>query len=89
MRDSRNGSLTMLSPKKEMKKGEEVFLCYAHHSNVSLFSEYGFVTQRTVDDAKAGGEVNVDDIMEAMIAKRKEAKWLQDVLEVMGYWGYV
>ena len=51
------------SPREFTPVGEEVYLKYGDHSNVTLFTEYGFVDNREHSD----GEVDVSDLAHELI----------------------
>jgi len=78
--------------------GSELFLMYGHHSNRTLFTEYGFVNrfeENSEDDSPPvetfGGEVDVQDVVEELMKSdlKRQADFLQRHLKEAGYWGYV
>lgn len=86
-RNEEDGSLTFISPPKELKQGDELHLRYGNHPNLLLFSEYGFVVPRKLDDEDGGAEINVDDLVKEVIFTKPNNNWVKDVLEKAGYWG--
>ena len=68
-----------------MKKGDEVYLRYGPHSNITLFTEYGFVDR----DSKNGGQADVQDILETLFRhKGTTGEIMKATLESANYWGY-
>jgi len=62
----------------------ELFLKYGAHSNPTLFTEYGFVT----DKGPAGGEVELDEVIATLFNTRGSlGSWMKEILLVEGYWG--
>jgi hypothetical protein len=81
------------SPSERMvESGEEMFFEYGRHSNATLFVEYGFVNafeRAQIEDGEFEAEVDVHDCVEALILEKGEVgRWMREVLENEGYWGY-
>ncbi|OCH95546.1 SET domain-containing protein [Obba rivulosa] len=75
-----------------IEEGQELFLQYGHHSNRTLMTEYGFVNRVSAETMASGqfsGEVDVQDIVEALFFHRNGSlrDLLRTVLEDEGYWG--
>lgn len=87
VRRGKDGALRLFTPKKGLKKGQEVLFHYNSHPNSVLFSEYGFVVSRR-NGALHGQELQVDDIMEEMFAGEKN-EWKREMLEEADFWGSV
>lgn len=67
-----------------LKKGDEVYLRYGSHSNITLFTEYGFVEK----DAFGGGQLDVSDIIESLFHEKGPlGEWMKATLEAANYWG--
>jgi hypothetical protein len=84
-RDSPGGNFQLFSPHDAVtEKGKELYLVYGQHSNHTLFVEYGFV------DRGIPGEVNVQDIVESILAGKGKAAAtrMKNLLLEQGYWGY-
>ncbi|KAG8863082.1 hypothetical protein FRB96_009262 [Tulasnella sp. 330] len=91
-----DGSLDLTSPNTDLRQGQEIFLRYSSHSNAVLLAEYGFAIPRSKkpskvsegdDDAVDGGEINVDDLIKALL-EHKDGLWRKEMLESRGYWGF-
>jgi len=69
-----------------LKEGDEVFLKYGAHSNITLFTEYGFIEK----DSQDGGQVDIQDYMESLFDNISElGDWMKEELHLNHYWGYV
>lgn len=69
----------LLSPVNEsVEPDRELYLTYGAHSNRTLFTEYGFVEDRSE------GEVDIQDLMEPLFSDQPQ---LKTILEEEGYWG--
>jgi hypothetical protein len=84
-------SLVLLSPSMTTNPNKELFLKYGAHSNSTLFTEYGFVADFSVEEPApeaSRGEVELDGVIEALFNKRGLlGSWMREVLVVEGYWG--
>ncbi|KAF8514077.1 hypothetical protein JB92DRAFT_2920908 [Gautieria morchelliformis] len=76
---------TFYSPStSQLNKGDEVYLRYGPHSNVTLFTEYGFVEENPSN----GGQLDVSDILELLFRKKGPlGAWMKTALEATNYWG--
>lgn len=82
-----------------LRKGEEVFLLYGHHSNQDLFVEYGFVDMTTngssdanTNDAVVPKDICIDNAAIALFENTDQNLHSRDkkaLLQSKGYWGYV
>lgn len=60
-------------------------LRYGPHSNITLFTEYGFVEKYSPN----GDQVDVSDILESLFhGKGFLGEWMKTTLEATNYWGY-
>ncbi|KAA1471189.1 SET domain-containing protein [Dentipellis sp. KUC8613] len=87
----RMSDLTCTSGKTAIAKGEELCITYGAHSNCFLFAEYGFINNVSEEAISTGvypGEVNVQDIVEELFAKRGQlGAEMKGILEAESYWG--
>jgi ribosomal lysine N-methyltransferase 2 len=83
---SRTPIPTFYSPStSQLNKGDEVYLRYGPHSNITLFAEYGFVEENPSN----GGQLDVSDILELLFHKKGPlGAWMKTSLEATNYWGY-
>ena len=81
-----------LGPSQDpITRGQELYLQYGAHSNSFLFAEYGFANNITSRDSISGdypGEVDVEELVEALFADHSLSSRLKSVLDSEGYWGY-
>lgn len=67
-----------------LQKDAEIYLKYGSHSNVTLFTEYGFVEKGSPN----GGQVDVEDIIEARFQALGDlGNWMRSLLEGTNFWG--
>lgn len=65
----------------------ELFLKYGAHSNPTLFTEYGFMTD-SAEGPSTCGEVELDGVIAALFNVRGSlGSWMKEILVVEGYWG--
>ena len=70
--------------------GQELYLQYGAHANSFLFSEYGFVNNISPGAVVSGaypGEVDVQELVEALFTAHASGSQLRAALESEGYWG--
>lgn len=81
-------NFVLLSPSTTITPSDtELFLKYGAHSNSTLFTEYGFMTDLSVG-GRAGGEAELDGIIAALFNSRGSlGSWMKEILVVEGYWG--
>lgn len=80
-------NLTLIvSPGIYVEAGQELFLQYGAHSNVTLYAEYGFALPITKDLPL---EVDLHDIIEGILSKSPVGTETKVILEQERYWGSV
>lgn len=73
------------SPSKiHLRKDDQIYLKYGSHSNLTLFTEYGFIEK----DRSDGGQIDIQDIMEARFDNLGDlGKWMESLLKNVNFWG--
>lgn len=68
-------------PDRGLKAGDQIFLLYGHHSNETMFTEYGFT------DMNAPSEICIDEAVEKLFEDAKDGAEKSRILRDRGYWG--
>ena len=80
--DKKRNKFTFRSPEEMTPSGEEVYLKYGDHSNVKLFTEYGFVDSRGSHE----GEVDLTDVVNELIrGSGEEWEHLAELVDEQGF----